>query len=566
LEVTVGQSPIPTSNVAAVAATVTILQPNASGFARVNSSGSSAAATLNFAANETVNQFVIAPVINGRIVLTIPPAGRNAHAVIDVAGYYSTENGSTGSVYTPTSPSTRLVDTRNGTGICPTAACAPLAAATSRMVQASGRAGLPSSGVTAVILNTTVFDPAGTGFLQVGRSDAGTSASGTINYTTGNEVNDVVIVPVNSNGQFRIWASTATDVILDVAGYYTAPTNGTASSATLETVTPARTVDTRTSTGTCSPSCAQLAAQSQVKIGVRGIGGIPNDATSVVAFVSVIAPSAIGFFRVNPIGIGVGTNGVATINYDNGVAGMTVIAPIASDGTITVAATTAADVVVDVTGYMTTPTWTYRYSSDGLRSAKTGPTGVRTEFTWTAHGGLALLLGQHRGTATTWVIQGPGGQPVQQINPDSTVTWLHHDQLGSVRLGTNSSGNNVSARSWDAYGNPATASAGTATPILGYAGEYTDTETGYIYLRARYYDPASGQFLTRDPLFAMTGEPYGYTGGNPTNATDPTGLFCIAGRKLNGSCRGSDLLGDAVDVVEEVAENPVAQTLFVAGT
>lgn len=43
-----------------------------------------------------------------------------------------------------------------------------------------------------------------------GRSDAGTSASGTINYTTGNEVNDVVIVPVNSNGQFRIWASTAT--------------------------------------------------------------------------------------------------------------------------------------------------------------------------------------------------------------------------------------------------------------------------------------------------------------------------------------------------------------------
>ena len=64
----------------------------------------------------------------------------------------------------------------------------------------------------------------------------------------------------------------------------------------------------------------------------------------------------------------------------------------------------------------------------------------------------------------------------------------------------------------------------------------------------------------------MTGEPYGYTGGNPTNMVDPTGLFCIAGRKLNGSCRGSDLLGDAVDVVEEVAENPVAQTLFVDGT
>lgn len=57
-----------------------------------------------------------------------------------------------------------------------------------------------------------------------------------------------------------------------------------------------------------------------------------------------------------------------------------------------------------------------------------------------------------------------------------------------------------------------------------YAGEYTDP-TGYLYLRARYYDPATAQFLTRDPLEATTGNPYGYTDGNPLQYTDPLGLI-----------------------------------------
>ena len=54
-----------------------------------------------------------------------------------------------------------------------------------------------------------------------------------------------------------------------------------------------------------------------------------------------------------------------------------------------------------------------------------------------------------------------------------------------------------------------------------------DAETGFVYLRARYYDPATGQFISRDPLTAMTGSPYSYVHNNPLNATDPLGLFCV---------------------------------------
>ncbi len=61
-------------------------------------------------------------------------------------------------------------------------------------------------------------------------------------------------------------------------------------------------------------------------------------------------------------------------------------------------------------------------------------------------------------------------------------------------------------------------------PTERFAGQYTDAETGFQYLRARYYDPATGQFLSRDPMEALTRSAYGYVDGNPLNGTDPTGL------------------------------------------
>jgi RHS repeat-associated protein len=55
------------------------------------------------------------------------------------------------------------------------------------------------------------------------------------------------------------------------------------------------------------------------------------------------------------------------------------------------------------------------------------------------------------------------------------------------------------------------------------AERYTDPETGLIYMRARYYDPQTGQFLTRDPLETQTRQPYSYAGDSPTNYADPSG-------------------------------------------
>ncbi len=65
-----------------------------------------------------------------------------------------------------------------------------------------------------------------------------------------------------------------------------------------------------------------------------------------------------------------------------------------------------------------------------------------------------------------------------------------------------------------------------------FDGQYTSSDTGLIYLRARVYDPVTAQFLSRDPLVWLTRAPYNYAGDNPLNYDDPSGLafqVCVGG-------------------------------------
>ena len=59
---------------------------------------------------------------------------------------------------------------------------------------------------------------------------------------------------------------------------------------------------------------------------------------------------------------------------------------------------------------------------------------------------------------------------------------------------------------------------------FGFTGAWTDAVTGLVHLRARDYDPATGQFLSVDPAVDSTRQPYAYTGNNPIQRTDPSGL------------------------------------------
>ncbi len=165
----------------------------------------------------------------------------------------------------------------------------------------------------------------------------------------------------------------------------------------------------------------------------------------------------------------------------------------------------------------------YAYNGEGLRMSETvGAT--TTPFTWDVSGGLPLILED----GTNAYVYGPDGLPLEQVTGNNAL-WFHHDQLGSTRLLTDASGQTVATYAFTPYGVLSSSSGPDSTPML-FAGQYRDSESGLYYLRARYYDPTSGQFVTRDPLEATTGSPYTYVTDSPLTGTDPSGMAkCLFG-------------------------------------
>jgi RHS repeat-associated protein len=165
-----------------------------------------------------------------------------------------------------------------------------------------------------------------------------------------------------------------------------------------------------------------------------------------------------------------------------------------------------------------TTTATYAYNGDGLRMRKT-VSGSPEAFTWDVVQPVPVMVGD----GPTKYVTGPGGSPLERIDLNGAVFYFHADQLGNIRTITDSGANIVNTYSYDSYGN-LTSLTGTLVNPFQSSGQYFDSESTIYYLRARYYDPTSAQFISRDPALSTTGEPYAFVGDNPLNATDPTGL------------------------------------------
>ncbi|MGP8173820.1 MAG: RHS repeat-associated core domain-containing protein [Terracidiphilus sp.] len=108
-----------------------------------------------------------------------------------------------------------------------------------------------------------------------------------------------------------------------------------------------------------------------------------------------------------------------------------------------------------------------------------------------------------------------------------TASFYVYDGASSVRQLTDSNGTPTDEYEYDAYGNSFTKSGTTPNNYL-YRGEQYDSDLGLYYLRARYYNPATGRFLSRDPedgkvKIPATLHKYLYAGGDPINRIDPKG-------------------------------------------
>ncbi len=139
----------------------------------------------------------------------------------------------------------------------------------------------------------------------------------------------------------------------------------------------------------------------------------------------------------------------------------------------------------------------------------------------------ADLIGEYNssGVLQRRYIHGPGvDEPLVWMENGATDIWrwLTTDQLGSVTAVTNGAGAAIGINSYDEYGVPGAGNVGR----FSYTGQTWVPEAGLAHYKARAYAAGLGRFMQPDPVgFGGGMNVYAYAGGDPVNATDPTGLY-----------------------------------------
>ena len=108
---------------------------------------------------------------------------------------------------------------------------------------------------------------------------------------------------------------------------------------------------------------------------------------------------------------------------------------------------------------------------------------------------------------------------------NSSTYYLSYDQVGSLRLVSDTSGNIVKQISYDSFGNIINDSSPSFAIPFSFAGGLHDRDTELVRFGARDYDPTIGKWTAKDPIDFAGGDAnlYGYVGNNPVNYVDPEG-------------------------------------------
>ncbi|CAA9296611.1 MAG: hypothetical protein AVDCRST_MAG48-996 [uncultured Friedmanniella sp.] len=328
-----GRGGLPATGVKAVAVNITAVAPTASGFLTAYPSGVArpTASNLNFPVGRTTaNNALLTVGDGGRVTLY---SNASTDVVVDLVGWYPSAAG-----YVALSPS-RVLDTRTGNG----APAAPVGAGGTVDVQVTGRAGVPATGVAAVVLNVTATQEAANGYVTVHPTGVTRTNATTLDYRKGQSQANTTVIKLGTGGKVSLYSSAGTHLVADIAGWL--PTG-----ADLTAVNPTRILDTRTGLG--APAVAKVAAGGRVDLQVTGRGGVPaTGVKAAVLNVTVISPAVSGYATAYPTG----TNRplASTLNY--GV-GQTIangaIVKLGTDGKVSLYSSGETHLLVSVVGYV----------------------------------------------------------------------------------------------------------------------------------------------------------------------------------------------------------------------
>ena len=166
---------------------------------------------------------------------------------------------------------------------------------------------------------------------------------------------------------------------------------------------------------------------------------------------------------------------------------------------------------------------THAYNGDGVLIAQTTGS-TTTRYTQDLVAPLSQILQLTHGTKRTDYVY---GRERLMALEGTAQTWYGSDALGSVRQTLDATGAPLTALHYDPWGTPQRSA---APPSFGFTGERQDGTSGLVYLRARWYQPQHGRFLSRDPFDGWSEippslHPYAYAHNDPVQRVDPTGKW-----------------------------------------
>jgi subtilisin family serine protease len=187
----------------------------------------------------------------------------------------------------------RVLDTRSGVG----APKARVGAAKRIDVQITGRGGVPSTGVSAVVFNLTAVNPSAGGFVTAWPSESVRPLASNLNLKAADVRPNLVTVRLRSSGKVSLFNATGTvDLVGDVVGWYdTAPAN---SGGRFHAVEPVRILDTRNGTGAPAGKLGPGATLTATAAG--GALPAPLGATAAVVNLTVVDPTVGTYITAFP--------------------------------------------------------------------------------------------------------------------------------------------------------------------------------------------------------------------------------------------------------------------------
>lgn len=221
-----GTGGVPSTGVTAVAFTLSAFNPARDGFAETWAADVSTRPDLrnmSYSAAEQSSELIVTkPSAAGKIKLYSSAA---SDFTLDVAGYYTTSNDATGSIFVPVDPSSatnpRILDTRAGTrtGSCDPS-CGTLQPNTPITIGVAGHGGVPTNATTAV-LSATAWNPTGDGGLVLWPADQSRPPSRNLSYSAGVTSSDTAQIALSPEGKISAYAwQNPTDLTLDVEGWF----------------------------------------------------------------------------------------------------------------------------------------------------------------------------------------------------------------------------------------------------------------------------------------------------------------------------------------------------------